>query len=59
MTFPDWQSGALSEPDLGVGMQVSGRGGFYSGSFVPRSRDLLFFSPVQYNAKAKLPLQSS
>ena len=26
MTFPDLQSGAVAEPDWGVGMQVSGRG---------------------------------
>jgi hypothetical protein len=59
MTFPDLQSGAVAEPDWGVGMQVSGRGFFDSGSFVPRFRDILFFSPVQYNAKTKLSLQSS
>jgi hypothetical protein len=26
MTFPDWQTGAVAEPDWGVGMQVSRRG---------------------------------
>jgi len=42
MTFPDWQSGAVTEPDWGVGMQVSGIGFFDIESFVSRSRDILF-----------------
>ena len=49
MTFPDWQSGAVAEPDWGVGMQVFGRGFFDIGSFVPRSRVLLFFSLVCFS----------
>jgi len=44
MTFPDWQSGAVAEPDWGVGMQVSGIGFFDIESFVPRSRDIIFCS---------------
>ena len=44
MTLPDGQYGAVAEPDWGVGMQVSGIGVFDIESFVPRSRDILFYT---------------
>ena len=44
MTLLDGQYGAVAEPDWGVGMQVSGIGVFDIESFVPRSRDILFYT---------------
>ncbi|MEI7650218.1 MAG: hypothetical protein WCJ47_10995, partial [Methanomicrobiales archaeon] len=56
MTFTDWQSEAVSKPDWGVGMQVSRWGDLQWKFCPPVSAFFCFFSHVQYNAKAKLPL---
>ena len=47
MTLPDWQYGAVAEPDWGVGMQVSGIG-FFTVEVLSPGLAIFFFCTIGF-----------